>query len=1859
MKGQCKDIQPSRTVSRQKPIANQADSLQQALLRGLTMVLLILVITVPLLSGNVLVVDKTGSIIHEDVGTPAIGGPDNLIHIGLGSPRRVEPGRTMGISGFAYVDTDDLKVFFMDPFSDTSLNMSIAPAVTPTYSALIAEDIDGDGQTEFIGLKRPDFVTVIVYIADFNDDTLTQHSFPGVSGTLLGTGDFNGDTQLDLAINVNGGDWTITMDLSTGTVIGMYDVDSNLRDSVAIGRFSDPTTDQIVMSNDSHVWVVNGNGTCNLSMTHAVPREITLLNYGGGLSDVAITDNLGRLTLYQGMDLSQIYQTVVGPAGGQIYSITGNFTGDAQDDIVAVSRNWNVAQFIDGSNGMIAKEAVGVSAYANVLETGTIDNEPMTDVVLVTESGSPCFVHGHNAEIAYAVTLVESTDRIRTFDLDENGRDDIFISSGNDLYILMSELDPPEILLEPPKPLHPTVQDDYVVIEVRVNEATAVESAKLLIREVGALAWSQPHGDMLTPDDGRTFFAFLVGLDAALYEYFIRIEDVYLNSGQVGNETHPNTLEITGHLAWQHDRSESYDKFLSHQVVAPGNLSVGSLILYTMELNSSGKTVHLMKYLAEGTVIDKYDIDFTGGFEFVLVSGLLDGDSILDPVAIVSAGTDTMVYVLHGSNHTLYHATVSPVFLKGIRLFEIIDGNGDGRDDLYLLKHSEHFSLARMDSGGTWTWRDLSDPENHDLAPRFMMGAYSDTGLANNLTIVRGDTTIEILDGSDIFLWRSISIPSGGFSDVVAKTITTVTRSAGTGEEFALGLTFWNVAVPETRIYIYNGSADAFSDLDEYFLGDRDVSFLFPFDAEQNGVDELLVLDESGELVLARVAGTLSADWAIQVSDSTPLSGIVTDFDGDLIDEFVLFTKEDGLLTAITTEGEIERAVEVGEVHVPVSLGNVDLGQGAEIAAYPLVRNVGDIVVGAIRDLDWFYRMTVTVDYPSVDVIQGEPFWSNVTVTNIYGETVEDASVYMTVHFITPEGAASNTFGFYFDSLSGHYSTVTEVSWPMGPVNFSVSVDHDFYHPAWLVIPSALAVRSSLHVSVRAPDVIAQGENMTVEVWVLDNNDAAVEGATVTVTIEGSDYAATPRNQSYVFRMPEVQLSAGVHDIIATATHPYEVGSGAGGHTLHVNLLASSLILNTDFPAFVQQDDRVISWFNITDSFGQLIDNADVSLRSGPDEFRLTESSTSPGSYRFSYNMTLGMGNRTFDLLVHREDIKESIAAQISVQIFGDLAPNVFYIPRVEAGSSFEVSVFVKDKYGPVFVGTSVMVEISGTRYAATHTDGEPEYVLVVVADFLIGPNNFTVYANATYASPWSDVFDIRAYADAASSAEISSSQGWTIEQGGRTVIQVVLSDWMGQPVAGGTVNFFVKALSYSMQEGSLGTYASTLSTSGWWPGEYNYTISVNHPDIQTGEPIHGVLIVTGQLVFDVMVLQENPTQGQPLDIVIAVRDIYGNPLPGLDVSVSFMNMPTMTAQETEVVGEYHAFFTHLPTSEGYGNFIAIITASGEHVATKAEEETINVSPAVPDLTMSTESISLGAGLSFLLSLIGMFVYFRMAASTRVDDKSMEGLKKSVKRMDRLYMLIVLASGIGLAGSYMYYSVAEYGLALVLTIVLLGSSVLLYGLWLYRDAVSAVLIRGALSRGRMALGLWHLVFVPVVIIMMLSYGTEIDWFRHYVIDQYFAIGDLRVPAIMTTIFTAYVSSIIVVVVNLYREASKGIKKIAKMEESGTPADIVEDEKASMISRFSSSIRIKFLMFLVVVGAATVMSMDFLQSYALGVIVLMPVVFLVIIPYISSQIIKVLGRASGAARGKKPAEVILPTEEGFEAGKLPEEEERVE
>ena len=125
-----------------------------------------------------------------------------------------------------------------------------------------------------------------------------------------------------------------------------------------------------------------------------------------------------------------------------------------------------------------------------------------------------------------------------------------------------------------------------------------------------------------------------------------------------------------------------------------------------------------------------------------------------------------------------------------------------------------------------------------------------------------------------------------------------------------------------------------------------------------------------------------------------------------------------------------------------------------------------------------------------------------------------------------------------------------------------------------------------------------------------------------------------------------------------------------------------------------------------------------------------------------------------------------------------------------------------------------------------------------------------------------------------------------------------------------------------------------------------------------------------------------------------------------------------------------------------------------------------------------------------------------------------------------------------------------------------------------------------------------------------------------------------------TIFGAYLSSIVIVVLNLYKEIRKGTARLSEMAILGTPSIVIEQECADLVQSLGSSIRMKFFMFLVVLAGTTVLTMDFLRSYSLGVIVLLPVLFLVVIPFASSKMAKGLSRASGALRSKRDDERSL-------------------
>ncbi|MGD9396779.1 MAG: hypothetical protein PVJ05_10150 [Candidatus Thorarchaeota archaeon] len=1828
-----------RRISPYRPIAKRMDTNLISLAKSLIVVCLLIMFVLPI-SMNY---EPTQIMTHNESPT-TIAQEESLYHYSLPDTNiRIAVGEISGVRGIAYVIEEESRLYFVDILTGVSMDIALPLGVKANGAYLTGFDVDLDGDTEFF-LRNFVDSTYYILMVDIDNATVSEYPMPINMASPMGFGKFNGDAYPDLLVlDVSTRDDLLTLDLIANTTIGTIAVDYAAYITPVIGDFTGGTTESIAIVNRAgttsarNLTVVEADGTQvdNIILSSSI-QDYVKFDYPGAYDEIATIQSDGNIVVYTGDTLSLVYSQLVDVLPTNYRWIeTGDFNADPQDDLVVISRDQEMAFFRDGNAGAPIREVNDIYTFSTRhLGVGRMDHDALDDLAIGTTLGGLGVIRGVDGEFAnleYLVDVRQTAYQIISYDYFDNGRDDVLVRVMDGVYIITSDATEPIITPQPIDPLHPTVLDDYLTVKVYVDETSSLEHVDIWMRMPGSVLWSQPQEEMYESHTEGFYYAFIGDLQPGEYEYYIIAQDTYLNTGELGNATHPLVFTVAGDFVWQIDKSNTdfvHRKFHQSDV---GNLSDGRATIYTIERASGSLDLTLTKYSRGGGVYDSLTIINPAAIpfdNFALFTAMLDGDNIQDIIVLDLYYDKDYIFryhSYHGSNFSLMGSGTIPYAYKSFEFMGVFDDDGDGNEELFIVSDTEPHNVIKMDSDLSWTAVNLPLFDNNWYSPR---GFALSSGFPNGfIAVVRGDIRIDILTTNLVYS-HSLNFELSAYTNMDVIGIQTL-HNATTGEDqFVAGFNYWNASDPTSRFYIFESTTTNLNNTPVYELLHQDMAFLYPADVVGDSSDELFITLPAGELLLTDPGATLSVIWTTPITGATPISATITDFDGDLEDELILFTDQDELLTQVSFTGEVEWTVEVGEVYNPLILGNIDLTPGVEIAAYPFA-TVTSYTIGAIRNLDSQYNLDVFVEWGSSDITQGEGFWANVTVANIYGEIVNDASVYMSAHFMTREGPGVNTFGFYFDWPSMKYQGSTDATWPIGIANLSVIIDNGFYHPFERTYVDAITIQSALDVTVDVDDLVTQGESMNVTIWVLDNQAHPVDDAAVSITLGGVGFVATQAVSNYIVTIPEIQLDAGIHIVTATADHTHAIDTGVGEAAITVQILTTSLTLVSDFPATVQQDELITAWFNVTDGLGQPVQGAIVSLRSGPRAFELVESSVL-GSYVFSNNMTLGIGSQVFDVIVEKPGIIGPPVAQVSFDVFGNLTPNVFYTPRVEGGAPFDVTVFVKDKYGPVFNWTSIQIDINGTLYTAYPSTTEfPEYTLWAIADFLLGPSNFSVYVNATHGNPWSGVFGIRTYSDAATDAQVFSSLGWTVTQGDQPIIELHFFDWADRPVAGAIVTVFVNALSYNLLVTSPGVYAATVSTAGWIPGPYEYVVSVTHPDVETGEPINGTLIVLGQLEFIVEYSPETPTQGQPLTIIVGVVDGYGNPVADLEVFIEFMGLPAMIAYATDQVGEYVVTISLVPTSLGYGDFTVAVTAVGDFVEEAVDTSTnIRVEPATPNFAMSTSSLSLGAGASFVLSLIGMVIYFRMASSMRVDDKSLEGRKKSLKNMDRLYLLIVLGSGAGLVASYSMYTAGNYAFALILTVALLGCSVLLYGLWLYRDATAAVLVRGSLSRGRMVLGLWHLVFVPLVIFMILVYGVEIDWFRRYIIDVSFTIGDISIPSIMTTIFAAYMSSILVVVVNLYREVSKGLKKIVKMEDAGTPSDIVEDERTSMVSRFGSSVRIKFLMFLVVVGATTVMSLDFLASWELAVIVLLPVAFLVVIPFISSKIIQLFSRLSG-------------------------------
>ncbi|MFW9864264.1 MAG: hypothetical protein ACFFET_18410, partial [Candidatus Thorarchaeota archaeon] len=817
------------------------------------------------------------------------------------------------------------------------------------------------------------------------------------------------------------------------------------------------------------------------------------------------------------------------------------------------------------------------------------------------------------------------------------------------------------------------------------------------------------------------------------------------------------------------------------------------------------------------------------------------------------------------------------------------------------------------------------------------------------------------------------------------------------------------------------------------------------------------------------------------------------------------------------------------------------------------------------------------------------------------------------------------------EGVAGVYSRdVPTAGLPLGQYNVTIGISHDYLLSQSLSMELYVKGYASVDLSVTPSPVLNQ-HNVTFDFTITDTYGNPLTGFDYYLDFAGvyntSGTSMTHKISWEVdpsFVPGSYWLNLTVQSVlILRTTHNVSIG---------VQGIVAAQIMEPLPDSTFAQGDTINFIVRVRDNATSYITGADVTLYLHGTTYPLTE--TSIGIYEINVaTSALPLGVYSAQITVSG-DFMETQQLTRSFDIIGDAIVRVDTDPLVILNyENATFTIAVEDQYGNPIGDYDYNIDFGG-QYSISGTSDYFKLIWTFIPQ--LTPSAYVL--NVTISGPHIPTSSTTLPIDVKSQTNVtmlSPIVDTTFVQGTDSIeFRTDLRDMLDNVMDGGSVSVLIHDSFFVLTDLGNGTYTRVVSTAGWAAGKYNYTLMFSHPYLAEESTVRGTVEILAELEISVEFFPEVPQQGELLNITIDVADKYGNPVSGLDITVTFQNNQKQPV-ETDQSGTY--FVSYVVALQGYGYEDIAVEAEGVMCVafTSPDLATVPVIVAVPQIALTVESFGPLFMISFFISFIGLLIYFRISSGLSLTRGSQENLLRGLRKLDYLYGAVVGLAGLTIFHSYVSAGAGNFGLAVAESVLVLGISLILYGIWLYRDATSSILATQNIGRRRMVLGLWHLIFVPIVIIQIFDWGRNIEWLKFYVLDNVFHLGELIVPTIMMTIFAAYLSSIVIVVVNLYREISKGLSRLNEMAVLGTPPIVVEQECVDLVENLGSSIRMKFFMFLVVLAGTTVLTMDFLRSYSLGVIVLLPVVFLLVIPYASSKMAKGLSRASGAMRTRRP------------------------
>ena len=648
----------------------------------------------------------------------------------------------------------------------------------------------------------------------------------------------------------------------------------------------------------------------------------------------------------------------------------------------------------------------------------------------------------------------------------------------------------------------------------------------------------------------------------------------------------------------------------------------------------------------------------------------------------------------------------------------------------------------------------------------------------------------------------------------------------------------------------------------------------------------------------------------------------------------------------------------------------------------------------------------------------------------------------------------------------------------------------------------------------------------------------------------------------------------------------------------------------------VVQGDAVGVKLNVFDAYGNAIADGDARLFIDNSTSYLVLTSLGNGSYIVdvpTIELSLGLHFFTVEFMHGRF---QEFRHNITVVVLGELDPIIYVPSNISQGANLTLIIALFDSFHNPVGGCNVSIVVFNASYQPVAISYNEYMLNILNVSVPIGSYVLYIYINHQYAVPLTISFPIKVLGTLDVNISMMEPE-LEIVQGDSFALVIGVRDEKGYPISDATVSVMLHGKEFGAIYNGSGIYIARISTHGIPAGEHKVYAYVQHPIVGTFIQEYNVTIM-GSMDISFSFDNETLYQDEEYTLRISVRDVFGY---GVENAMVYIMIHSIHQKADEISpGVYEAKISF--SGFRHGKYLMIIRVEREHYYSKVLVTEISLKTKIPKLHITVSMFIKIIAVSLAISFIGLAIYLWIIRKTKVMHRSPEAVRSLARLLNIVY--IVVFAGL-LASVYVAERVSvvgQYSLAMGLASLALVISILLTAIWTYKD-LSLIIITEEYKRRGFLFCLWHLAVAPILLLLIFKYGLNVEWFYVHVIEDVVNIYGYQIPKLLISVMGVYVSSFAIIIVKLYRETLETLGKIRFMRYRETPESIIINEKIDSLNKMTNSMRIKFLMFLAIIGATMVSTTKLVQYYTIGLVVILPILIIVVIPYIASKLLLIV------------------------------------